>query len=691
MKILARCGARGRAREFLHGVAGSSVDERLALTRLEDGALSPAAKSFAQAVAAFRAGDLARVEALCQETRERVPSFHGARFLLGLVLKRRGALHEAASEFVAAAKLAPSDFDSHAEAGKALAACGLLHEALAHLARACVLRPTSVEAHVARATVLRLARRPVEAVSHYREALRQNPELASVHNDLGVVLLELYELDEAAACFERALALAPNLAQAHENLANARKDLGRVTEAVDAYRRALELRPASRDAHQNLLFAMMFDPASDERAILSEAKRFQARFLRLDATELLPPVLPARGERLRIGYVSADFREHVQMLFMLPLLREHDRQQVEVFCYSNVQVPDAVTDLYIERAEHFRSIAALDDAAAARLIRADRIDVLVDLTMHMAHGRLGVFARRPAPLQVAWLAYPGTTGADCMDVRLSDPHLDPPGTDDRYSERTRRLPETFWSFEPLIAGLSVSELPAARQGFVTFGSLNNFCKTNEGTFALWAQVLRSLPTSRLLLLAPRGHSRERTHSLFEEHGVASERVEFVDFQPREEYLRTYSRIDIVLDTVPCHGHTTSLDAWWMGVPVVTLVCDRTVGRAGLSQARNLGLEELCTDTPEAFRSRAVALASDLERLATLRGALRGRIERSPLMDVRRFARHLEQTLRELSGGQAFPRGAQAVQPGLAGETESQRPGSDEAASKIHARHERSPV
>jgi protein O-GlcNAc transferase len=426
-------------------------------------------------------------------------------------------------------------------------------------------------------------------------------------------------------------------------------------EAVTAYRRALELRPDYREAHSNLLFAMMFDPASDARAILLEANRFQARHLTLPPDQVLSPIpRPAGERRLRIGYVCADFREHVFMLLLPQLLRDHNRDEVAVFCYSNVRVPDGVTELYAKRAEQFRSIVALDDDAAARMIRQDRIDVLVDLTMHMAHGRLGVFARRPAPLQVTWLAYPGTTGAASIDFRLSDPHLDPPArddrtddrTDDRYSERTARLPETFWCYEPM-SELPVSELPATKQGHLTFGSLNNFCKTNERTFALWAQVLRAIPTSRLLLLAPPGSARQRTCALFEKEGVASERIEFVDYQPRADYLTTYWRIDIALDTVPYNGHTTSLDAWWMGVPVVTLVGDTVVGRAGLSQAKNLQLDELCAESPDDFCARAVALGSDLERLASMRATLRARMEGSPLMDGRRFARNFEQTLGEL--------------------------------------------
>lgn len=609
--------------------------------------MTRAADVFRRAAMAFQAGNLRLAESLCRETRELAPAFHGPSFMLGLLLKRRGALPEAASEFLRAAQLAPNDFASHYEAGMALAGCGLLPQAIGHLARACALEPGSVEARLDLGTALRVAGRSSDAVAHYRDAVRANPDNAAFHNNLGVTLLDLWKLDEALVCFERALQLVPNLADAHQNRGNALKELGCMTEAVHAYRRAIELRPSFRDAHSNLLFAMMFDPESSASAILEQAKLFQARFLTLPDAEVLPPIARDTTERrLRIGYVCADFRQHVFMLLLPQLLREHDRERVEVFCYSNVRRPDAITQLYTERADHFRSIVALDDAAAARVIREDRIDVLIDITMHMAYGRLGVFARRPAPLQVTWLAYPGTTGADCIDVRLSDPHLDPPGTDHQYSERTARLPDSFWCYEPMTSDVAVSELPARTHGGVTFGCLNNPCKTNDTTFALWARVFCAIPTSRLLLLMPPGSARPRICAFFEKAGVASDRIEFVDFQPRVDYLKTYWRIDIALDTLPYNGHTTSLDALWMGVPVVTLIGDTVAGRAGLSQAKNLGMEELCADTPDDFRTRAVVLASDLEHLASLRASLRERMQRSPLMDARRFARNFEQTLRD---------------------------------------------
>lgn len=606
------------------------------------------AEVFRKAAVAFQTGDVRRAESLCRKARQLAPSFYGASLMLGLLLKRRGAVREAARELVNAARLAPNDFAAHYQAGSALMSCGELGQAVVYLSHACDLEPRSFEARSDLGTALRLAGRSEAAVVHYREAVSLDSWHPLGHNNLGTALCDLRQFDEALACFGRALELAPDLGQAHHNLGNALKELGRLTEAVIAYRNAVELRPDDRNAHSNLLYAMTFDPASDAAAIRHCAELYQSRHLARARAEILPPVsVRPNGQRLRIGYVCADFREHVFLMLLPHLIRDHNRDEFEVYCYSNLRVPDTATQLYVEHADHFRLISDLDDRAAASLIRKDRIDILVDITMHMAHGRLGVFAWRPAPLQVTWLAYPGTTGAACIDVRLSDPHLDPPGTDEHYTERTVRLPETFWCYQPTEV-LPVSGLPAVTRGHLTFGCLNNFCKTNEATFALWARVLRALPTSRLLLLAPPGSARERTGTFFEGEQVDPARIEFVDVQPRVDYLKTYGRIDIVLDTLPYNGHTTNLDALWMGVPVVTLVGTNVAGRAGYSLAVNLGLEaELCAENAEDFCGRTVQLATDLERLATLRASLRDRLEHSPLMDSPRFARNFERTLREV--------------------------------------------
>jgi len=299
----------------------------------------------------------------------------------------------------------------------------------------------------------------------------------------------------------------------------------------------------------------------------------------------------------------------------------------------------------------------LTDEQAADRIRQDGIDILVDLAVHTGGSRLLIFARKPAPVQVTMIGYPGTTGLDTIDYRLTDPYFDPPGLDDAYySEASYRLPHTAGCYDlPSLLGAeftlqstdSVSLLPALDKGFITFGCLNNACKINDGVLELWATVLRAVDGSRLLLFAREGPHRQRTLDFLDRQGISLERVEFTSYRPYGEYLSLYHRIDIGLDTFPYNGHTTSLESYWMGVPVVTLVGRTAVGRGGLSQAANLGLAELVAKTPAEFVERAVALAGDLPRLQALRAGLRDRMKQSPLMDAKGFALAIEQAYRDM--------------------------------------------
>ena len=300
----------------------------------------------------------------------------------------------------------------------------------------------------------------------------------------------------------------------------------------------------------------------------------------------------------------------------------------------------------------WREAAALDDSALDELIRSDEIDILVDLTMHMANGRPLLFARRAAPIQVAYLAYPGTTGIPGIDYRLTDPRLDPPGYDAHYTEKSVRLADSYWCYDPLTDEPAVNALPALARGFVTLGCLNNPCKITDLTLRLWAGILHALPDSQLLLMAPPGSGREHLLARLQVVGVAADRVRFVPFQPRLDYLRTHHEIDLGLDTFPYGGHTTSLDSYWMGVPVVTRIGSTCVGRAGLSQLHSLDLLELAAETDADFVRTVVALATDLPRLAALRQELRPRLERSVLMDHAAFARNIEAAYRQMAAEQS---------------------------------------
>ena len=333
---------------------------------------------------------------------------------------------------------------------------------------------------------------------------------------------------------------------------------------------------------------------------------------------------------------------------LLPLFREHDHRQFEIFCYANMIERDKYTDRYQGYADAWRIVAKLTDEALAERVREDRIDILVDLGLHTANNRLLAFTRKPAPVQVTFAGYPGSTGLSAIDYRLTDVYLDPPGVhDDNYTEESIRLPDTFWCYDPLCSEPAVNPLPAIENGYLTFGCLNNFCKINPSVLALWARVLKSVERSRIMILAPEGRHRQDMLALLAREGVAPERVLFVGRQTVPEYLKLYHHIDVGLDTFPYNGHTTSLDSFWMGVPVITLVGQTVVGRAGVSQLSNLGLRELIAETPEQFVSIAAALAGDLPRLSELRAGLRERMQSSPLMDAPRFARNIEAAYRSM--------------------------------------------
>jgi predicted O-linked N-acetylglucosamine transferase (SPINDLY family) len=497
--------------------------------------------------------------------------------------------------------------------------------------------------------------RPAEALASYQAALLARPDFPEALNALGCLLTDLRRLDEAAAALTEAIRLRPDFAIAHSNLGNVLSDQGLLEASLACDDRAIALQPRDPRFHSNRVYSLNFHPAFDAMALLREQVAWDDQHGRFPQECSRPHNQDrAPDRRLRIGYVSPDFRAHAVGRNVLPLFREHDHGVVEVFCYSDVTKPDYITAQFRKYADGWRDIAGWSHARLADQVRADRIDILVDLTLHMANNRLPAFARKPAPIQVTFGGYPGGTGLRTMDYRLTDPYLDPPGLSDaHYVERSIRLPHSFWCYDvaSMSMGLgfepSVNPLPALASGCITFGCLSNFCKINVPVLTLWARVLSAVPSSRLLVLAPEGSHRQRLLDLVGHHGIEPGRVEFVMGRPWLQYLEYYHRIDIGLDTFPYNGHTTSLEACRMGVPVVTRTGDTAASRAGLSLFSNLGLTGLVASGDDQFVAIAQALATDLPRLATLRAELRGRIQASPLMDAPLFARSIESAYRAM--------------------------------------------
>ena len=359
---------------------------------------------------------------------------------------------------------------------------------------------------------------------------------------------------------------------------------------------------------------------------------------------------PDPCRRLRIGYVSPDLRRHPVSAIFTPLLEAHDRKRVEPICYYNFDGEDAVTLHLKALAAHWRPVAGLSDEALCQQIRADRIDILVDLAGHTAHNRLLAFARRPAPIQVSWLGYFNTTGLATMDYFLSDPWSSPAGQERHYVERLLRLPHTRFCYQPPEYMPGVGPLPAESNGCITFGCLNNLSKLNENVLALWGAVLRAVPRSRLLLQAAAlddAPNRARFGELCAKHGIAQDRLELRCFVPIDRAPASYAEIDIALDPFPFCGGMTSLEVLWLGVPLVTLAGETIASRQSASMLMNLALPELVAVNAEQYVDIATRLAHDLPRLAALRSGLRVRFAASPLMDYPGFARALEAAYRDM--------------------------------------------
>lgn len=485
------------------------------------------------------------------------------------------------------------------------------------------------------------------AVDMLRLASSANPFDPVLYTDLGYWLGELHHFDQAIVAYQQVLRLAPGSVLARCNLAAAYDSMGELDAAIDLLREAIQLDPHNAARHSSLIFLMQFHTAlgASIREELEAWSRRHAQpiypLVRYEA-RILSPERP-----LRVGYVCPNFNDHALGRYLLPLFEHHDPTSFEVYCYSDVAVPDALTQRFNALSRQFRSIVQSNDQQVAELIRQDSIDILVDTTLHMASNRLLLFAQKPAPIQVTFGGYPGSTGLSTVDFRLTDSHLDPPDADTSiYCEKTLRAMRSFWCYLPPAESPDINDLPALTSGHVTFGCLNTIRKINAPLLETWAKVLHAVSGARLVMLAP-SCARAGLLDTFQRHGIDPQRISFHYYLPRAQYLALFHGVDISLDTLPSNGHTTSLESLYMGVPVVSQVGNTVVGRAGFSQLTNLGLTELIASSEDHFVQIAASLARDLPRLANLRQTLRATMRASPLMNAAEFAGDIELAYRSI--------------------------------------------
>lgn len=568
------------------------------------------------------------------------------RLARGLELRQRGRWEEAVAEFCAAAELEPQLPEAHYQLGNALKALRRYAEAVPPLRAAAALAPRSAAAWLNLGVACLELGRNDQAVACFQRAVELEPLRPEAHNILGHALLMQGRCADAARRLEEALRLRPGYPAALDNLGRVLKAQGRSDEAVARHRQALIGRPRP-ETHSNLLYSLNFPDGIPPEEIRAE----HARWARLYADPLREEgVLPGAGfappRPLRVGYVSPDFVNHAVAFFFEPVLAAHDRSQVHVTCYAEVAVPDGVTRRLRESSDQWRDIAGRSDAEVAARIRADRIDVLVDLAGHTANNRLLVFARRPAPVQISWLGYPNTTGLEAIDHRLTDAICDPPGlTEAWHSERLLRLPGGFCCYRFPEEAPAVAPSPAPASGLVTFGCFNHAAKLTLAVTALWSRLLQAVPGGRLLLRSPGLSDPETAEAMrarFVAHGIAADRIATEGTRlSLRDHLGRYAGVDVALDPFPYNGTTTTCEALGMGVPVVTLAGREHRSRVGASLLTRLGFPEWIAASPEAYLAIARKLALDRPALASLRSGLRERMRASPLCDAPGFTRQLE--------------------------------------------------
>ena len=600
-------------------------------------------------------GKLDEAVACYRRALELKPDYAEAHNNLGNALKDQGKLDEAVACYRRALELKPDYAEAHNNLGNALKDQGKLDEAVACYRRALELKPDYAEAHNNLGDAFKDQGKLDEAVACYRRALELKPDYAEAHNNLGNALKDQGKLDEAVACYRRALELKPDYAEAHNNLGNALKDQGKLDEAVACYRRALELKPDYAEAHSNLLFALQYCTGVTPAALAeahAEYDRRHAAPLRACHRAACEDVRDRHG-RLRLGFVSPDLGRHPVGYFLVRVLENLSQEQHETICYSDRIVKDDLTHRLQAAATQWRDVVGMSDERLAEQIRADRIDILFDLAGHTAHNRLLVFARKPAPIQITWIGYEGTTGLAAMDYLLADRHVVPQEAERHYREQVLRMPDGYVCYDPPAYAPPVGPLPALKQRICDLRQFQQSGQDHAGSRgglgqdpppaadgAAGPEVSRAGRSDREAAVS-RAVCRPRRGSAAA--GLVAVRVPYAD------YLATYQQVDVALDPFPFSGSATTCEALWMGVPVVTCPGETFASRHSLSHLSNVGLTETIARDLDEYVELAVSLAGDLPRLAALRAGLRERMAASPLCDGKRFAsqfgvdvaRHLE--------------------------------------------------
>ena len=574
-------------------------------------------------------------------------SFSMAYYNRGAILEKLYHPGEALASYASAISIRPDYRDAYHNRANLLKTQMRFEEALLCYDRAISLTPKSADIYNSRAVTQHEAGRYRDALASFSQAICLKPDFAVAYCNLGLTYKTLKTFDEALEFYEKAIFLQPDYAEAFNNRGVALQDLKRFDDALESFEAALDADASHFNAHSNLLFTMNYAPSLSIEQRLEEAKRFGERVSGHAISKFTSWFGSLEAEKLKVGFVSGDFRNHPVGYFLEGLLSKIKQSKFELFAYSTHLKEDDLTEKLKKHFTVWRSVANRNAHDAAKMIHADGLHILIDLAGHTAGNLLPAFAYKPAPVQASWLGYFATTGVSEIDYFIGDPYVAPDSERDHFVEDVMKLPETYLCFTPPQSAVDVGPLPAYRNVFITFGCFNNLSKLNSDVVLLWSRILKAMDRSRLFLKSGQLGDPDiirSTAEMFGLAGVAPERLMFEGPSDRRGYFEAFNRVDIALDPFPFPGGTTSVEGLWMGVPVITLRGDRFIAHNGETIAHNSGQSDWIADSEADYFDKAILFSSNLEKLSNLRSRLRSQILHAPLFDSERFARNFEDLL-----------------------------------------------
>lgn len=632
------------------------------------------------AVAHHQAGRLQQAEAVYTKVLAAKPDHADALHLSGVAAHHSGQHQKAIDLILKAIRISPKVPMFFYNLGAAYHAMSFFEEAIQSYQTALDLDPGYAEVHSNLGNSYKSLGKMDEAISSYQKAIELKPNFADAYNNLGTAFTRLGQFENALACFHQSLSLNPASWESLHNIGNLCKDVGRLSESLEWYQKALAVRPGHPEicnnmgvslqlqgrvsdalacydsalkikpdyasAHSNILLALHYDHSGDWASLFQEHLSWDIQH---GSGIIHPPLVRSARrnahEKIHVGYLSPDFKQHSVTRFIEPILKTHDSGRFKVTCYSDTPYPDHVTDRLKGLGWEWRDITGIGNNRLFEQIQSDQIHILVDLAGHTANNRMPLFAQKPAPIQVTYLGYPNTTGLQAMDYRITDAVADPPGLTDRWhTERLIRVSGSFLCYQAPAGAPEPSDLPSINTNGITFASFNNRAKITGGVIRTWAAILDSVPNARLILKSKALEDPgtcQRLIGQFAACHVGPERLELYGFLPPEEHLGLYHRVDVALDTFPYNGTTTTCDALWMGVPVIVLEGGNHVSRVGVSLLTSTGLNAFIAHSVDDYIIKAIKLSQDTQMLSSTRCLLRKMMRDSPLMNAESLTRSLE--------------------------------------------------